>query len=793
MSDITFEREALELLEALLEAEPEDPDGWLAERTSERPELHARVRKLASVTLTPSLQTGGATRLVGETNPPERLGGYRIGERIGSGGMGSVFLATRDRGDFDHLTAIKIIKPGLLSQRLVERFQRERQMLARLRHPNIAQLFDGGETEDGAPYIVMEYVEGRPLLRWAEESGASRAERTDKLLQACAAVAFAHANLIVHRDITPSNILVTGTGVAKLIDFGIARPAAPVSAPASNEESSLQTLSLTPGFAAPERLTGAEPTTAADIYSLGRIADHLLLALSPQDRELAAIVAKASAPKPQDRYATVDQLAADLAAWRDRRPVAAFAGGGGYAFGKFIARHRLAAFASVAATLLLLAAFAATGVAWLRAESAREAEARRFEDVRALASYLLFDLNDQLRGVPGNTTARADLAEKAQTYLDTLSSTPGADRALRLETALGLIRLAEIQDSPLDRNLGLTEAAQDNLARARRMLAELGAQYGDAPEIAVAEARIEAIATLVAFYEDTDADQSLAHLEHGKAALERVPVQQRGPDWRLAQRDLSRAEMERHTANEEFDALVAAADRHDALVDAWPEAEQGEAAAVEHAYAAYNRGLAWSLLGREAEGYPVMRAAHDAFAAAEARDLNNPGLLYMIGWSGADAYSAAANLDKAVEAEDLLTSAQRASRRLVAIEDRDQSAKVLDIVVGEAYAQHLGNTSRFDEAIAEQRRIVEAKIADMDETSSGADAAWSEMILGLIARQAGDRDLTCESWANAEARFSNADAAGRLVAFHAAFLPGLRANLELCRSGAPLEEFGPLR
>ena len=796
MTDVSLDREALVLFETLLEAGPDNEEQWLADRTAGRPDLLLRINALLAADRQAVLQTGGAAESVAGAPTPERLGAYRIGERIGAGGMGSVFRATRDRGDFEHLAAIKIIKPGLLSERLIDRFRRERQILAQLRHPNIAQLFDGGETEDGSPYIVMEYVEGQPLLEWAESVRPVRADRVDKLLQACRAVSFAHANLIVHRDITPSNVLVTAGGQVKLIDFGIARPASSLGdrivAQPGNDNSSLQTLSLTPGYAAPERLTSAEPTTAADIYSLGKLTQKLFQSTG-QDQELAAIVAKATANQPQDRYGTVDQLAADLAGWRDNRPVSVLRGGR-YMLGKFVARHRRAVFAAGGALALLLIAFAGTGLAFVRADQAREAEARRFADVRALANYLLFDLNEQLRSTPGNTAARADLAAKAQTYLDTLVSTRGGGRTLRLETALGLLRLAEIQDSPLDRNLGQTDAARQNLARSRTLLAEIKAEFGDAPDIAVTEARIEAIAAMIAFYEDTDAKKSLALLEIGKEALDRVIVGDRDLSWRIAQRDLSRAEMERHSANEEFEDLIAAADRHDAMVAGWPEAEQqSDAAAVEHAYATYNRGLAWSLMEREVEGYPAMRAAHDVFQKAEETTPGNPALLYMIGWSGADAYAAAARLEKAVEAEDLLTSAQRASRRLVEIEDRDESAKVLNVMVGEAYAQHLGNTGRFDEALAEQRRIVTAKMADMDETSSGADLAWSEMILGLIAKQGGNRAVTCESWRNAEQHFLHAEAVGRLVAFHAAFLPGLRANIDLCRLGAPLADFVELR
>ncbi|MDP3494389.1 MAG: serine/threonine-protein kinase [Hyphomonadaceae bacterium] len=796
MTGLALDREALALFEAFLESEPADPDAWLTERTAGRPELLARMRALIDAEATVALLTGGAvTSMEKEEPPPTRLAGYAISERIGAGGMGSVYLAKRDRGDFEHLAAIKIIRPGLLSQRLVDRFRRERQILAHLRHPNIAQLFDGGETEDGSPYIIMEYVEGTALLAWAEANNPSRNDRIDKLLQACAAVSFAHANLIVHRDITPSNVMVTAAGVVKLIDFGIARPAGardPAPPPVTSGSGSLHTLSLTPGYAAPERMTAAEPTTVADVYSLGKLAEKLLDD-AKGDSEFTDIVARATAPDPENRYASVDLFAADLRAWRDGYPVAAHAGGRRYAFTKFLGRHKSAAWAAGLGIALLLGAFAATGVAFFRADAARQAEARRFEDVRTLANYLLFDLNEQLRSVPGNTTARADLAEKAQTYLDKLVVTPDANRALRVETAKGLIRLAEIQASPLERNLGLDRLAGENLQKARTTLASVRAEFGDAPEVAIAEGQIEAIASLIEFYKHTDAETSLKLLNAGKAAIARVPEADRDQSWRIAQRDLSRAEIERHTANEEYEELVSAADQHDAFVDAWPAEEQGDAAIIEHAYAAYNRGLAWHLMGRQAEGYPVMRAAHDAFAAAERKSPGNPFLLYMIGWSGADAYAAGAELDKAEEAADLLESAQRAAERLVAIEDRDESARVMRIMVGESYAQHLANVGRFDEAIAEQQRIVAAKIADMDETSSGADAGWGELMLGSIARKAGRRDLVCSAFRDSEAHFANAERLDRLVEFHKTFLPNLRTNLTKCTEGRPLSEFLPLR
>jgi serine/threonine-protein kinase len=414
--------------------------------------------------------------------------------------------------------------------------------------------------------------------------------------------------------------------------------------------------------------------------------------------------------------------------------------------------------------------------------------------VRALATYMLFDLNNQLRRVPGNTTARADLAEKAQGYLDSLAGTPGASRELRLETAQGLLQLAEIQGSPLQRNLGKDTAAKENFLKVIAIVSDVRKASGDAPVIAVTEARANAILSMIAFFNDSDPEVSAKYGEASRAALDRVAAAERDASWRRAEKDWSRAQMERFQGNEEFDALVAQADRHDAMINAWPADErQGDAVAIEHAWALYNRGVAAMLSGKPADGYPLMRQAHDVLAGAEQRDPGNPDLLYQIAWAGADGYAAAANIDKQIEAEDLLQSAQRAARRLVEIADKDDSASVLAYMVAESYAQHLGNVGRFAEAIAEQKRILASRIADMDETSSGTHAAWSELMLGQIARQAGDRELTCTSYINAEARFAKADAAGRLIEYYKSFLPGLRANIAVCRSGGPISAMRPLK
>jgi serine/threonine protein kinase len=791
MTSAQIDRNALAIFEAYLEAEPKNPEAWLAESTAGQPDLLARVRVFIAADSEASLRTGGAIdSMAPEAPAPDRLAGYVLHERIGAGGMGSVYLARRARGDFEHIAAIKIIKPGLLSQRIVDRFLRERQILAQLHHPNIAQLFDGGETDDGSPYIVMEYVEGRSIVDWAESVNASRGERVEKLLHACAAVAFAHANLIVHRDITPSNVMVTASGVVKLIDFGIARPAEHVGAtpsPAASGVSSLQTLSLTPGYAAPERTIGVEPTTAADIYSLGKLAARLLDSYAG-DKELASVLAKATAQKPADRHRSVDLFAADLKAWRDGYPVSTFAGGSRYKLLKWLGRHRRAAWTTCLAVTLLLGAFAATGVALVRADAARAAEQKRFEEVRQLSNYLLFDLNDQLRRVPGNTLARADLVEKAQGYLDALSNAEEASRDVKMETALGYLRLAEIQNSPVHRNLGMTAEARGNLQRARDMLNRIEVSPASL-DVVAARARIDATDSLIVFYQEKDAELARRLLDESAALLDAYPETQRTSVWHLARRDVSAADMEYLSDNEEMPQLKLAADRHDALVDAWSAEMPVVAAARERALAQWYRGVSFTYTDNDAGAYPELLRAFEAFEEAEKTTPGDPDLLYWMGWTGLEAYAAGQRIGE--NPEDTLVRATEAAKHLVVIEDRDQSAKVLNIAAGETFAQHLSNTGRHAEAVDEQRRIIKSKLSAKE--APDADVAWSEMMLGLIGRKAGNWDVACEGWIAADEHFTPVELRGELIAFHAAFLPGLRYNVDVCREHRPLSEFGPLR
>lgn len=519
MTDIALEREALALFEAALDMAEDEREAWLTARAAGRPALLERVRAMLAADRAAALRTGMAADQAAaeEEAMPARIGAYRIVERIGRGGMGSVYLGERAAGDFAHRVAIKVIKPGLLSEALIERFRRERQLLATLSHPNIAQLYDGGETDAGSPYFIMELVDGLPLLAWVEAHQPSRAERQRLFGDICAAVAFAHRSLVVHRDLTPSNVLVTRDGVAKLIDFGIARAAdnpdtAPIKPP------SIGSLSLTPGYAAPERMTGAAVTTAADIFSLGKMLQKMIPP-GPGDGELSAIVARATAHDPAARYPTADALGADVRAWASGFRVAAMNGGRRYGLAKFVGRHRLGVGAAAVAVLLLIGAFALTLVANARAQAARAVAEQRFQQTRSIAKSLLFDAFDQVSRVPGSTRARAYLARTGLAYIDTLAADRGAPPDLRLEAGNGYLRLAQVVGGGLASQLGRYEDANALLARSEEILAPLLRDHPGDPQMRAALAALLIEQSAVSLYNNNDVDLSRRQAERARQLI----------------------------------------------------------------------------------------------------------------------------------------------------------------------------------------------------------------------------------------------------------------------------------
>ena len=232
----------------------------------------------------------------------KKIGPYLIEAEIGRGGMGAVYKAVRADEHFEKRVAIKLIKRGFDTDDIVKRFRHERQILAALTHPHITRLLDGGATDDGLPYLVMDFVEGLPLAKYCENTKLSLHDRLHLFLQVCSAVTYAHQNLVVHRDIKPSNILVTHGGMAKLLDFGIAKLIAPDNGGGTHGRSATQM--MTPEYASPEQVLGQPVTTAADIYSLGVVLYELLTGRRPfklksnNPLELTKIITDSTPPRP---------------------------------------------------------------------------------------------------------------------------------------------------------------------------------------------------------------------------------------------------------------------------------------------------------------------------------------------------------------------------------------------------------------------------------------------------------------------------------------------------------------
>ena len=529
METSDLEKQAVALFTEALDQPSGTRRDWVAEQAADTPALLARVLELLAVddAGSDSLKTGGASSDAAPPPAPERIGAYRITGLIGQGGMGAVYEGERDSGDFAHKVAIKIIRPGVLSEALIERFRRERQILADLGHANIARLLDGGELEDGSPYIIMEYVDGLPITVWADEHKLGVDARLRLFRDACAAVRYAHQNLIVHRDITPSNVLVTHSGQVKLIDFGIAKPNE--TDPAAAQEAgtgSLVSLSFTPGFAAPERAEGAGTNTLSDVYSLGKLLAALMEEQNTPD-DVKAIIRQATENDPANRYASVDALLEDVRNFRNDQAVAARNGGAGYKISKFLKRRRFVAAGTGLAFIGLTAALAVTSWQYQRAEAARMDSDYRFQQVRTLANSMMFDVYDKIDLLPGSTRAKFELAEAAQDYLDSLAGDERASDQLKIETARGLVRLSEIQGTPSFSSLHKVGLAEENLERANILLEPYEETAPKSDELLLALADLYASFADTSFYVESDMEKAFEQNEKSQenyaAYLERHP------------------------------------------------------------------------------------------------------------------------------------------------------------------------------------------------------------------------------------------------------------------------------
>ena len=453
-----------------------------------------------------TLAEPGARRHAGDDLDPGPVAGMRVGpwrlERmLGRGGMAEVWEARRADGQFEHTVALKLLKRGMDSDEIVRRFLRERQILARLEHPGIARLFDGGMAPDGRPYFVLERVEGEPITRWCAGRGLDLRSRLRLVIACCEAVSAAHRRLVVHRDLKPSNILVTPEGQVKLLDFGIAKLLADEG---GGHPTQAESRILTPAYAAPEQVAGEPVSTATDVYTLGVLAYELLTGRLPHHRsgrgmaelasaklseeiarpstavlmgakeaategaaegdttttvepreqrrlarslagDLDTIVMTALRREPERRYPSAAALADDLGRFLDGRPIQARPDSLGYRARRFLGRHRFGVLAATVAALSLVTGLLVALWQAQRAEAAAAAARAEAETSRAIATFLtdVFTAADPEGKAAADLTARELVARGAERIDGELADQPRTRAAMQHVLGTVQYRLGE--------------------------------------------------------------------------------------------------------------------------------------------------------------------------------------------------------------------------------------------------------------------------------------------------------------------------------------------------------------
>ncbi len=478
----------------------------------------------------------------------QRVGPYRIVREIGRGGMAVVFEAIRD-DEYRQRVALKVAPWWCGVDALRTQFRREMQILSGLEHPNIARLLEGG-THGGVSYFAMEFVEGIRITGYAED--LKLRNKIELFRQVCAAVQYAHQNLVVHRDLKPSNILVNGEGVPKLLDFGIAK----LLNPREEDGAATHAALWTPDYASPEQVRGRPVTTRTDVYSLGLIFHEMLTGTQAQKADTSAplaldrsiceteaplasqcasatgnralarqlegdldtILATATRKEPDRRYGSVAALSEDLKRYLEGLPIEARPQTPAYRAGKWLRRHMV----SSAAALLILAAL--VGGALTTFYQARRAE-RRFQQVRSLANSVLFGVQDRLQNLAGSTEAREWAVRTAVEYLDDLAKDAGRDEQMLTELASGYLQIGDVQGYPILPNLGHRDAAMVSYRKALALAARIGSTY-PGPEARRLVARShQRIAAMLRTFGQTTASIE----EYGKALAEAEPLLSTNP------------------------------------------------------------------------------------------------------------------------------------------------------------------------------------------------------------------------------------------------------------------------
>ncbi len=517
--------------------------------------LHAAEKAQGFLSVGP-LATCGADMPAQDTSAiiGQQIDSWRILQELDSGGMGIVFLAERNDGHYQQQVAIKLAKLGLTSSEMLERFHTERQILANLRHPNIAQLLDGGTGPDGHSYLVMEYVQGVSIDNWCDSNCQSISQILQLMLPVCDAVSYAHRNLIVHCDLKPSNILVS-EGVPKLLDFGIATLLAPTHVPETSvytQQSDSSTL-MTPTFASPEQIKGEPISTATDIYAFGVVLYRLLSGHYPYSvtgvsrselanavlsfdvcppsekagkekkaqlqGDLDNIVMKALAKDPQQRYTSIQALSNDLQQYMAGFPVSVTPNTWWYRCRKFTLRNKWGVALTAVAALSLWAGSVFSVWQWRIAMDKQNLAEERFADVRNMINTLVDELPKTMASQPGSTQLRVQLLDQGITKLDELVNSQSDNDDLMRELTIAYQQLGSLQGYPASVNLGEPLKAAATYEKSLALQYRLQKKYPDDMQLAVEIAKNYNALTLIYFGALGEADIGFEYVDKCQSIL----------------------------------------------------------------------------------------------------------------------------------------------------------------------------------------------------------------------------------------------------------------------------------
>lgn len=757
--DIDRERLALRHLEEALAWPPDEREKRLLQTLQHDPGLLTDVRELlrSAEAVNESLPTSLPVAPVEDnTPPPERIGPYRLGDLLGSGGMGRVYRAERADGAFERTVAIKLMRRTRLPALVEAQFARERQILARLQHRNIAQLLDGGVTEDGQSYFVMELVAGRPISQYALEQNLSLVETLRLFTQVCTAVQFAHARLVVHADIKPNNVIVSDEGGVKLLDFGVARVL----------DADAPPIGLTLSHASPARQRGESPTTLDDVYSLGVLLDELLARFAPLPADLRAIAECARAQDPAHRYATVEALHDDIRRWITKFPVRAHRGNWRYSAGKFLSRHRVAVSTSVVAVVFLAAGIVALAMLYTRAEHARAQAETRFNDLRELSRFVLFDVYDRLETIPRALAIRGDLAAAGQRYLDRLAKDPNAPPEVRLDVAEGLRRIAQIQARPGWPSLSNAAMARQNLDHAEALAKTLPDSGDHQGQRALALSRIALARARLSMWTDSDFKAAGQSLETANALLGANPTEH---DARSLKTDIA---IERAYALQwqgEYAKSIAVI--REALPQFVPQDEKTPEA---RRTAMLRRASLLDILADNTYYSGDATAAEQPYREELALlrqietetpyDINATRRVQRAEWALG---SLLTELNRPAEGAEILAHSVASMEQLQLLEPDDKDLKRLASVTANAYGDALVALKRYDEAfpIYERSLTMRRKRWDDTPTDWGAarDYAMALATMGDARSAAKQNKQACAAYSETLGIFDKIRGAGRLT------------------------------